>query len=137
RFGVALFAGEVHRADIAAASAVGLPIAEGQAGSGFAKRAGDVGASALGAEPVRVDEVRGAADISGDVAAPNVDFSAGPRTSGVDLHEWAACKVIKVVQRSRGSGLLHAPAFGVVFITSGRGRAVAERAVHLNETVFG
>src|SRR2546430_2768276 len=56
-FGVAFLAGEVHGAGVGAATTIGLPIAKGQAGCGFAESAAHVGPSALSAQPIGMDEV--------------------------------------------------------------------------------
>src|SRR6266513_5663898 len=76
--GIAFFAGEVHRAGVGAASARGLAVPEGKTSDGFTEAAADAGASALRAEPIRMDEVSGAVIVGGQVTRARVDFAAVP-----------------------------------------------------------
>ena len=62
--GVAFFAGEVHGTDVCGAGAI-QAVAEGEAGAGFVDIAVEVGAHALGAEPVAVLEIPGIGVVCG------------------------------------------------------------------------
>ena len=84
---VAFFAGEMEGALVAAGA--GEAVAKGKAGATF-EVVGGVGgavAAANGAEPIGMNEKRGAAGIGDEVAAAGVDFALAGGAVGVNFQE--------------------------------------------------
>src|SRR5439155_7841846 len=72
-----------------------------------------------------------------DVATPGVDFGAVPGTGRCDLSNLVAGEIVEVVHARAAGGLADALTVGIVDVAGGRRRAATERAVHLNDAVFG
>jgi hypothetical protein len=73
-----------------------LAVAEGQAGNGFAEAAAHGGASALGAEPIGMDEISSAVRVGGDVAVAGVHFTAVPPAARIDFRDLVSSEVVQL-----------------------------------------
>src|SRR6266581_352518 len=108
----------MHGAGVAAGAGSRLPIAEGQAGYGFARGARGVSADAFGAEMVGVDQVGCAVVVSGEMTASRIDFAPVPGAGRRKLGDSVAGKIIEIVDRAGRSAFANALAAGIVDIGS-------------------
>src|SRR2546426_6000859 len=71
------------------------------------------------------------------MAAAGVHFAAVPGAGRAELGDLVSGEIIEEIHAVAAGGFADALAFGIVHVTGGRGGAVAEGAVHLNDTGFG